>query len=528
MFFTGNPLSFPAFKKPENLFSSTMGFPTRLWLTKAVYLEGKKEVRIEFSRLNLRRMSRFAFFPSFFLSKKQLGVKALKEILSSSGKRFKILEEEKTYRVSASTFSGLEAIADLLFQEIGFRPLVLNPERQFLLERKWSYFDCFAFLSENQFSKLKEPIFPETILPFFSEPLRETISLLAEESSELGQKLSDSIALSKILALPLTSLPQTAFQKTEALLSGLFWKTGINAKPPYCAGKALEKSRPLVPSPKGLAEVDFGMLWPTLLTKPIYNLGPDSIDCNCCKPKDSNAKNILPSSIVLAKVLQDGFFFESGLPSFSEKFHKTRQGKESRLRRKKEFCLNSFPIGPLFRNQKISLPLSDALALKSNSKAFLFGFEEMHWFCKKKESLVSRLVFDLSKTISEEEKKQDKMRALQTKKHGVLGTALLSKNPDFILSQSLSKTSFGFLHQIPKHLCSEKSAFSSGTLRSAIEAVEDLLLRNFESFAVERESRVVSVAKEKAFVKTERPYSLIKKFSEKQKIPLLLRAKTTG
>lgn len=501
-----------------------MDFPTHLWLTNATYLEGKKAVAIEFSRFNFRRMSKTPFFPSFFISEKVIDKKTLKEILSSSRMRFKISEEENSFRVTASTFSDLEILADLIFQEIGFRALVLSPEKQFLIENNWSYFDCFSFLSEENFVKSQDFIVPQAVLPLFFEPLHETLAQLVEEKQELAEKLSNSIALSNLLSIPITALPKTDFQKTEALLAKLFWKKGLDVKRP--GESNLENgAKGFGPGFGGLAEIDFGGVWPILLTKPFYNLGPDSIDCDCCKSESTESINLLPNSLALVEMQQDGFFFESSLFSFSNTFHKLNQGKESRLRRKEEFCLSSVPIGPFFRNQKIEIPLTDAIKLEQEKMVKFLELKEMHWFCTKNESSISELVFEINKRIAEEEQKQDKMSFSSLKRHGVLGSGFLLKNPDFIFSQSLSKQAFLLLSGIPKHLCNEKSVFFSKTLCSAIEAIEAGILNNFEKFALEKESRVVSFGGEKALVKTETPYALIRQFSEKERIPLLLRAR---
>jgi len=108
--------------------------PTHFWLTNVRYLEEKRCVVLQFSQLDLKRMIRLPFFPSFYTSPETADFQQLKEILSSSKKRFLLKNEGNTFKVSASNFSDLNILANLLFNETGFRPFVLGPERQFLLE----------------------------------------------------------------------------------------------------------------------------------------------------------------------------------------------------------------------------------------------------------------------------------------------------------------------------------------------------------------------------------------------------------
>lgn len=498
--------------------------PTQFWLTDVRYLEGKRAILAEFSHLSLKRMARQPFFPSFFVSEKAIDFKALKKVLSCDKRRFRLRRSKAAFKVSAATFSGLNQLAELLFRETGFRSLVLEPERQFLLERQWSYFDCFTSLSEKEFLNSGLLLVPKAKLGLFSEPLHETVRQAAELQPSLAEKILESLVLSNSLKLPLCNVPNSRFLQQETLLQNLFWKTGLGVR-----GCAESHHSPLVPKESFsaspcLTEVDFALLWPTLLTKPVCNLGPDSVDCFCCKPHSVSEKNVLPSSLALVEMLQDGFFFESCSASFARDFHRKNPGMKSRLRRMQEFCLKAVPIGPFFREQKIAVPLIDALELAAAKKANLLAVKEMHWFCLQKESIVSKAVFSLNKRISLLEKKVDETSSRSLKQHGILGPGILSTNPDFLLQQAFLKATEGLLRSIPRHLCNGRSAFFNERLCFAIEAVEANVLNNFKRFAAKKKSRVVSLDKTKVFVLSDRSNSLIRQFSEKQTTPALIRA----
>ena len=124
------------------------------------------------------------------------------------------------------------------------------------------------------------------------------------------------------------------------------------------------------------------------------------------------------------------------------------------------------------------------------------------------------------------ENKLDQMRADAVKQHGVLSTCMLSKKPEHVLYKARLGIFSSFLRAMPVHLCSEKSAFFNSLLGLGIEGLEANVLDNFAKFAVESKSRVVSVVEGKAIVRSDSPYSLIKQFSEKQRVPALLKAKT--
>lgn len=495
--------------------------PTRFWLTNAKYLEEKRAVFLEFSRLNIRRMSRQSLFPSFYASRKELALKPLKEALSSEGKRFRIEEEGPAFKISASTFSGLQHLANALFNETGFRPLVLEPERQLLLERNWSFFDCFTMASGNP-EKSSSLSLPEARLDLFSEPLHETVCQLAQANPKLAEKTLESIALSQILSLPLPRIPESRFLQQERLLESLLWKSG--ASHANSSGKPGPRNRPRVFVQDGFLELDFTNLWPALMTKPVFNLGHETLNCECCRPKHSGEENVLPSSLVLTEMKRDAFYFESSLPSFAEKFHESTPGRKNRERRKEEFCLKTFPLGPFFRGQLVELPLFDALKLQSQGSAFIVKDTGLSWFCRNKESLLSSKILSLGKSVLLLEAALKEMGISAMKQHRVIGAGLLEESPDFLFKRAKLKQLSGLISSIPGQLCSPQSAFFSRQLAYAIESIEAGVLESFETFAASRDSRLVRCEGNKALLRSEKPYSLIKQFSERERVPALIRA----
>jgi hypothetical protein len=215
---------------------------SQFWLTGVRYLEGRRAMVLQFSQLNIRRVARLPFFPSFFVAKKVIGFEELKKVLLQERKRFKLEQLEQTLKVTASTFSALNCLANTLFKETGLRSLVLMPERQFLLEKDWGYFDCFTFFSERNFAKSGFVPLPKVKLPFFSEPLHETVQQLSKEDRGLAEKILGLVKASNCLKLPIADLPDDLSGRERARLQNTFWKSGLAAGEKPVA--ALARQRP--------------------------------------------------------------------------------------------------------------------------------------------------------------------------------------------------------------------------------------------------------------------------------------------
>jgi hypothetical protein len=545
-----------------------MSAPDSFWLTNVKYLEDKRAVLADFSRLNIRRNLCLPFFPSFFASKKRIKKEQLLSALSTLGKHFfKLKEEKNAFKIIASTFADLNKAANALFQEMNFSPVVLQPERQFLLQQNWSYFDCFRFNSEKEAQKIECNELPDINLPFFSEPLNETIQQLLVPDANSAMRILESIALSNALHLPLTNLSPSNDTQAEALFENIFWFNGESRHVPC---KRLG-SPPAwhVPSFSNATFFDFSQLWPTILTKPFYNVSLETIDCHCCKPfalsllekglrktasqaktslqnqrfcevpqKQSfcrmgkaafgepigiDARNILPNSIVSAEFLQDGFYFDSAFPEFAARFHAENEGKERRERRMREFCLPFPPIGPFDRGSIAAIPLNDAIALTQRKKARIISLNETHWFCLKQESAVAKQIILLQAKIALLEKEANATESTFLKEHNLNAIQLLSNDCNFLFNKAKAKVYAQLLSSIAPHLQDRNSAFFDEHLGNAFAGIAALVLSEFQQFSQQQGSRVVLLQQGNALVKSEKPFSLIEQFSAVQKIPALIK-----
>ncbi len=529
--------------------------PDSFWLTDVKYLEDKRAVLADFSRLNIRRNLCLPFVPSFFASKKRVKKEQLLSALSALGKQpFELNEEKSAFKITAATFADLNKAANALFQEMNFSPIVLQPERQFLLQQNWSYFDCFHFTSEKEPQKIECNELPGINLPFFSEPLNETVQQLLGVDANSAMRILESIALSNALRLPLTNLSPRNDTHAEALFENIFWFNGESRHLPC---KRLG-SPPAwhVPSFSNATFFDFSQLWPTILTKPFYNVSLETIDCHCCKPfavakaslqnqgfcevpqKQSfcrmgkaafgepigiDARNILPSSTVSAEFLQDGFYFDSSFPEFAARFHAENEGRERRERRMREFCLPFPPIGPFDRGSIAAIPLNDAIALTQRNKARIISLNETHWFCLKQESAVAKQIILLQAKIALIEKEANATESVFLKEHGLNAIQLLNNDCNFLFNKAKAKVCAQLLSSIAQHLQDRNSAFFDENLGNAVAGIAALILSEFQLFSQQQGSRVVLLQQGNALVKSEKPLSLIEQFSMVQKIPALIR-----
>ncbi|MBN2067292.1 MAG: hypothetical protein JW744_02395 [Candidatus Diapherotrites archaeon] len=495
--------------------------PTKLWLTDAKYLEDKRAVLLDFSRLNIRRNLLMPFFPSFYLSKERIEEPELNDFFSGQSKSFKVLSCETSFKVSAGSFGLLNEAANTVFRETGIKPVVLNPERQFLLEQNWSYFDCFRFFSDEGLSKVEGSGLPLVFLPFFSDALPETVSQLASADCETAFKLLEQVALSNLLKLPLADLSPHKEMHAEAFFENIFWqqqeRTGNGL-----GSLSASNGRPL-PSISDATLFDFSKLWPTILTRPFYNLGPDTIDCGCCRPSSIESSNVLPNSLVEAEFLQDGFYFDSSFPVFAKSFHEGNEGKSQRLRRKQEFFLQDFPVGPFDRHDRAFIPLNDALSLSEKRKVRILQGEKLHWFCLKKESSLSINIAGLQAMASSAESKSAGIESACFSQNGVNAVEILSCDVDFLFAGARASAFSGLLALIPEYLKNGAGGFFNSKVSGAFECIESLILSNFKSFTQKRGSRAFLLQDGNVLVRSERPLSLIEQFSEMQKVPALIR-----
>lgn len=457
------------------------------WLTGVKYLEEKKAVIAEFSNEGTKRTFRFAFFPSMLVSKKAISKEELKQEISLLGnQRFELIELESCFRAVSTNFSFLENLANNIFSSYGTTVIMPEAERQFLIEKNWGFFNEFVFQESEEPLKKNSFEIPNIKIDFFSETLPKTIEELSKIDSQEANAILSLIAFSKALFLPLEKIPSAGFQTQEIFLENSFFKN--NFAPVQLAKSNLKESHETQFASffRGTAELDIAPFVPVLLTNALYNIGFDSLDCECCEPKTIQEPNVLMHSCVEVEFLKDAFYFESTNPNFSHCFHEMHSLKENRLRRKKEFFLNNFPVGPFHRNQKEEIQLQDALLLEQNKEAKILGFKEKHWFCRKKESFLSKIIKSLAQEIIEAENFLEKIQKKCFSSNGILGCIAIEQNLSWQFAVEHKKNTEFFLNNLPAQLSNRESKFFDSNIAKAITATQSSALFAFKELKTTR------------------------------------------
>lgn len=508
-------------KNAQMQFFISLMTPNTAYLTKAHYIEGKRKIAVEFSSCNGKATKSFTFFPSFFLDK-GMPAKELNSILSTyNPQKFKVRERQHSFEVIASTFTDLKCLANLCLEAFGQRPYLIEPERQFLILHDWSYFDSFGFFDGNPI-KTNDEGFPLAKIDSLPESLGITALQLLGHDVHIAAEFIANIARSKILRIPFEAPLTSKFLDMEIMLENILFSNGFGmAKENGAkAGSEFER-RPFCPD---AIEMDFSELWPLLMTKPFYNLGFESINCKCCKPEGASDDNILPHSKVRARALSDGLYFRSISQDYAVAFHSSSPFKDNRLRAKSEFYLNYIPVGPFYRGQEAELLLCDAMQLNEERKFEVLDASTLRWFCQRKESFLSKWLRKMNKSIVSLSREISVLQKNALQAHGLLGEKRLEHNLDFLFKKELLEFRKEFYSSILWHLANPKSRFFSGKLAMAIGAVQALTICKFTEILEEQHGKLLHAGNASALVRTEKPMSLAKEFSQREKIPLLISA----
>ena len=176
---------------------------TRLYLTKVTYSNEKKQITVEFSNTINKASKKYPFFPKAHFSLNGMSNQNFLEILSQHDlRKTKVDFKKESVTVFAACFSDLKKVNNLFKEYVGVFSNLIEPERQFLIEKEWNYFDCFDF-SNTQIEKIDDENFPEVTFDFISDSLKQTVNDLLNSNKFLANDFVRKIVLSKILKIPL-------------------------------------------------------------------------------------------------------------------------------------------------------------------------------------------------------------------------------------------------------------------------------------------------------------------------------------
>jgi len=497
-----------------------------LYLTKVSYNEAKHEVLVEFANEHTKIVQRERFFPYLSFSPNLESQKLSSLVLSLGFKGFSIEEENNLLILRALSFSELKKISNSLSLHINKKPLVLEPERAFLLSKNWSYFDAFEQVGGNLY-KLDYSFFANNPsknwkghnLGFF---LTKEISFL--DAMHVSEKdalfLVERAAWSSLLKVGLVQVPKEIPERVELFLENVFSKNGEMLLF-ESVQKVFSQSDYEPFSRDSTSNIDFSLVWADLFSNNFFNLGTDTKNCSCCNPLTLESNNLLPSSTIKVRFTEDNLYFESSSDSFAFEYHTKFPFKEERLSKKREFCMNSFPIGPFFKEDSALVPLFDAKRLILEGKAVLISSKEvdsinsspsdlhsLNWFCKNKESFFSKEVRSTNSDLTSLRKQIDLFEG-----------KLIQKEFSYFYYKSLYSAMKSILSQLPLQLTNSSSKFYSTDLAKSIISVQEATIAKFKEFSEINGYRVLHAGKNNAFVKGFSSLKLAKDFSVQTKLP---------
>ncbi len=474
-----------------------------LFLTNVSYNESKREILVDFSNKFEKRVERYKFFPFILLPKSIDGEKLKELLISFSFRSFSLQEKENFYSLQSASFLELKKMVSVLSKCFGKLPLVLEPERQFLLEKNWSYFDSFSYFDNSlikvdSFSKdVSFVVLPEI-------PFSEALKINREEAIFFVSQA----ALSNILRIPLNVVPKNKQEREEIFLENIFFK---NAEFVSWEKDHYSNSKNFAPFGyfENFSSIDFSPVWVELFSKKFFNIGPETKNCSCCKPFTLEDKNLLPSSLIEVIFKENDFFYESSSQNFAQEFHLSYEEKLLREQKKKEFFLKSFPIGPFNVGSIARVPLLDAKKLLLEDSVELSRDHKIDWFCLNKESFFSKELFSFA------EKLKGFNDFSQNKQ-----TQLFVSSFEDLFAENFIKDFSELVAEIPFQLMNQSSKFYSVSLAKTIVSIQEATLFKFKEFSEKEGYRVLHTNNRGVYVRGFSSLTLAKKFSSTLSLPL--------
>lgn len=484
-----------------------MNSNTQAFLSKVAYSAEKRQIIVEFSSTKEKFSRRFSFFPKMFFSLGKISQNSFLELLSKDDfQKLKVSFSNDKATIFGATFNDLKRVNNLLREFFNFECNLIEPERQFLIEKSWSYFDCFE-LKENNLELVSSPKFPNVKFEFLSDSLKETVKDLLKNNKRLASDIVQKIVSSKLLKVPFVE-HENSNSLEEIFLENIFFESNV----PLTIGKTINVTRKK--RVKGRIQIDFSKLVSVMSSKPFNNIGFETMNCDCCKPTSVDAPNVLPSSLIKVKFLREGIYFNSVSNSWSNDYHKNHSMKDSREQRKKEYYFNQYPVGPFFKNQEEEIILTDALKLLDQNVISFSNEYSPEWYCSERESVFSKQINFLSKTLLSLSTAIEKESSLMVATKGLFYSQEMDSDPGFFYRKTLEKNISKLLSNIPNYLMHENSRFYDKKISIVFETLLGVIFKDFGEVVENTSTARVSFSSSRALVDSHSILSVSKKFAE--------------
>jgi len=436
----------------------------KLYLLNSQYENEKNRIVLYFSSNPLSNKFDFTykekFNPYFYID---IPFDLSKKILYEFKGDIKIEEiEPNKIKINARNYDILQKCSKIISLSTRKNIILLEPERQFLLNNNWSYYDTFCVTHENKIKKIRE----ENDLHIAIKNI--TTNLTDSEKIKVCTSITRKLIVSNLLYInPENELPNDQILNT--LFENNFYKKAL-----------VLKNRPIVSIPrrkeilKNSYLLDFSNVLPHLLLKERYNIGFETINCSCCKPNKIFEPNTLSSSLVEVKFEKNGFYFISTNKQFRYLYHKEDSRKENRLIYMHENKIKDLPCGPFFFGEKFQIPLSDAIRLaKAGDVSITNENNKLSWYCLKNESFISEIISKLINRLKIIEKSISITNYLN---YSMKVSSELDNNFSYTLYMTEYALLSDLLSEIPAFMAHTNTKFYTPELANAIKVIREEMI----------------------------------------------------
>ena len=383
----------------------------------------------------------------------------LQKLLTEFKKDLKVnsIGKDKS-KVIARNFEILQKASKIISISTGKSPIVLEPERQFLINNDWGYYDAFYQVNSNV--KVVKDV------NLIHSAIRRYLDYLNESNEK---HYIESITRRLILSNILKVKPDQNI-KNDQILNILFENYFFN-KDIVLKQKQKVNFENKEITIKNTINIDFTDIWPHLLQAQHYNIGYETINCDCCKPKKVFDTNTLSSSLVEVVFNKSGYYFMSKDKEWAWNYHRTHEKQENRVDYLKNNKLKEMPVGPFLSGAKELIPLYDAHQLmESGDLEITENNDNLMWFCKKNESFISEII----KKIINRQKNIEQSINLSTyaNYNQNLNPKELENNSSFIIFLTEYSLLNDLLSEIPKFMSHTNTKFYDPMVSLAIRAIK--------------------------------------------------------
>jgi len=425
------------------------------------------------------------YYPSFYLD---LPKKLVQDLLIDFKKKIKIERiNSNKIKLIAKNYTILQKCANILNSASSKNILLIEPERQYLINNNWSYYDSFIISYNNQIKKIeKNTITNININKFISK-------IGISNKLDLVKSLSKRLLLSNILKIK----PEINI-KNDEILNILFENN-------FYENKLVLKNKQKIPYTKtqniikNTIELDFSKIWPYILQNEFYNIGYETLNCNDCKPKNLSDTNILSSSLVKVRFLKDGLYFLSKDKEWGNEYHKNNNFKENRINYMKQNKIKQLPTGPFFKNETEYIELIDAIDLMNNKNIeILEDTTKLNWTCKNKESFISKIIHDLKNKIQSIETSINLSNSINYNQKNNFN---LEKNPVFTQYTTEFNVLNNILEEIPRFMQHTNTKFYDPIVAKSVRLIKKETINkiNNQNLIIEQNEKIV--IKDKRIIK---------------------------